>query len=150
MKFASGFEILEYAQTMAERLGSTTGVFSTATVERRSGMKRASWTVHTDRDAMKARLLSRERYPDRATARRDRWYGTYKGVPYVAGLQCRSGGQARRHHRHGCDGCTVIPEISKVVGELYVFQRTPSSLARINGRLSRKRSEQWKTERIGR
>src|SRR3546814_13108370 len=59
MKFASGFEILEYCQTMAERYGFYDRCLFHTTVERTEWDEaERRWTVRTDRgDAMRARLV---------------------------------------------------------------------------------------------
>ena len=59
MKFASGFEILEYCQTMAEKFGFYDKCLFHTTVERTDWDETTGrWTVHTDRgDAMNARYV---------------------------------------------------------------------------------------------
>ncbi|MEQ9124960.1 MAG: monooxygenase, partial [Alphaproteobacteria bacterium] len=59
MKFASGFEILEYCQEIAERNGFYDRCLFHTTVERTEWDEAAGrWTVHTDRgDAMRARYV---------------------------------------------------------------------------------------------
>ena len=51
------------------------------------------------------------------------------------GLQYRSKGQAGWHYRYRCHSRTGCPGIGQIVEELYVFQRTPSSIDAINARL---------------
>src|SRR5258707_608405 len=59
MKFASGFEILEYCQTMAERFGFYDHCLFHTTVQKTVWDEDSGrWTVHTDRgDAMRARFV---------------------------------------------------------------------------------------------
>src|SRR5258708_23805783 len=59
MKFASGFEILEYCQTMAERHGFYEHCLFHTTVERTTWDETTGrWTVFTDRgDTMRARYV---------------------------------------------------------------------------------------------
>ena len=59
MKFASGFEILEYCQTMAEKFGFYDHCLFHTTVEQTEWDEETGrWTVYTDRgDAMRARFV---------------------------------------------------------------------------------------------
>ncbi len=58
MKFASGFEILEYCQLMAKRFGFYDHCLFHTTVDKTEWDEdRARWTVSTDRgDAMQGRV----------------------------------------------------------------------------------------------
>ena len=153
MKFASGFEILEYAQSMAERFGFYDRCLFHTTVEKTVWNEESKrWTVHTDRgDAMKARfvVLANGILTAPRLARID-GMETYKGASfhtsrwdYNVDLEGKRVGIIGT----GATAVQVIPEISKVVGELYVFQRTPSSLDVRDQRATKPQEiEQWKTE----
>ncbi|PPR64662.1 MAG: Neopentalenolactone D synthase [Alphaproteobacteria bacterium MarineAlpha4_Bin2] len=153
MKFASGFEILEYAQSMAERFEFYDRCLFHTTVEKTvwdEGTKR--WTVHTDRgDAMKARfvVLANGILTAPRLARID-GMETYKGEAfhtsrwdYNVDLKGKRVGIIGT----GATAVQVIPEIAKVVGELHVFQRTPSSIDVRDQRVTEPQEiEQWKKE----
>ncbi|HEX4905668.1 MAG TPA: NAD(P)/FAD-dependent oxidoreductase, partial [Acidimicrobiales bacterium] len=134
MKFASGFEILEYCQRMAETFGFYERCLFHTTVERTTWDESTQrWTVHTDRgDAMKARVVV-----------------LANGIlttPKLARIQGMERFQGESFHTSrwhydvdlagkrvgiigtGATAVQVIPELAKVVGELYVFQRTPSTI----------------------
>ena len=134
MKFASGFEIFEYCQALADHIGFYEHCLFHTTVE---GMvwDEASrrWTVRTDRgDEMRARyvVLANGILTTPQLAR-------IEGMETFAGESFHTS-----RWRHDIDltgkrvgiigtGATavqVIPEIAKVAGELYVFQRTPSTI----------------------
>jgi cyclohexanone monooxygenase len=134
MKFASGFEIMEYCQQMAEKFAFYEHCLFHTTVDKTEWDEDAGrWTVYTNRgDAMKARYVilangilttpklanikgmekfegdafhtSRWRYDVDLTGKRVGIIGT------------------------GATAVQVIPEISNVVKELHVFQRTPSTI----------------------
>ncbi len=134
MKFASGFEILEYCQDMAEKFGFYEKCLFHTTVDRTDWDESTGrWTVHTDRgDAMRARyvILANGILTTPKLAR-------------IAGMEKFEGESfhTSRWNYHidledktvgiigtGATAVQVIPEIAKVVKELYVFQRTPSSI----------------------
>ena len=134
MKFASGFEILEYCQAMAEKFGFYDQTLFHTTVESSHWDETSRrWVVTTDRgDAMRARylVLANGILTTPKLARIDgmqdfegdsfhtsRW-------DYDIPLDGRRVGIIGT----GATAVQVIPEIAKVVGELYVFQRTPSSV----------------------
>lgn len=153
MKFASGFEILEYAQTMAERFDFYDRCLFHTTVEKTVWDEESKrWTVHTDRgDAMKARfvVLANGILTAPRLARID-GMETYKGASfhtsrwdYNVDLEGKRVGIIGT----GATAVQVIPEIAKVVGELYVFQRTPSSIDVRDQRETRPEEiAQWKKE----
>ncbi|HVM52105.1 MAG TPA: NAD(P)/FAD-dependent oxidoreductase [Acidimicrobiales bacterium] len=134
MKFASGFEILEYCQQMADRFGFYDRALFHTTVERTvwdEATKR--WTVHTNRgDAMRTRFVILAN-----------GILTTPKLARIAGME-RFEGEAFHTSRWNYDvdlagkrvgiigtGATavqVVPELAKVAGELYVFQRTPSTI----------------------
>jgi cyclohexanone monooxygenase len=134
MKFASGFEILEYCQMMAERSGFYDRcLFHTTVRETVWDERSCRWTVRTDRgDTMRARfvVLANGILTTPKLARID-GMETFKGESF----------HTSRWNYHvdltgsrvgiigtGATAVQVIPEIAKVVKELYVFQRTPSTI----------------------
>ena len=134
MKFASGFEIMEYCQTMAERFGFYDHCLFHTTVDRTEWDEAAErWTVYTDRgDAMRARyvVLANGILTTPKLAR-------IEGMEKFAGDSFHTSrwdydidleGKRVGIIGTGATAVQVIPEIAKVVGELYVFQRTPSSI----------------------
>ncbi|MGE0625693.1 MAG: flavin-containing monooxygenase [Pseudomonadales bacterium] len=134
MKFASGFEIMEYCQNMAEKFGFYDHCLFHTTVEKTEWDDAAGrWTVYTDRgDAMRARFVvlangilttpklaridGMEKFQGEAF-HTSRWN-------YHVDLEGKTVGIIGT----GATAVQVIPEIAKVVKELYVFQRTPSSI----------------------
>jgi len=134
MKFASGFEIMEYCQEMASKFGFYDHCLFHTTVERTDWDEETGrWTVHTDRgDAMRARyvILANGILTTPKLARIDGMQ-TFQGEAfhtsrwdYNVDLEGKRVGIIGT----GATAVQVIPEIAKVVGELYVFQRTPSSI----------------------
>ncbi|MGD8832099.1 MAG: NAD(P)/FAD-dependent oxidoreductase, partial [Pseudomonadales bacterium] len=153
MKFASGFEIMEYCQSMAEKFGFYDHCLFHTTVERTEWDEAAGrWTVFTDRgDAMRARyvILANGILTTPKLARID---GMQK-------FQGESFHTSRWNYHVDLEGKTVgiigtgatavqvIPEIAKVVKELYVFQRTPSSIdVRDQRATTPEEIETWKNE----
>ncbi len=134
MKFASGFEIMEYCQTMAETFGFYDHCLFHTTVDRTEWDEDAErWTVYTDRgDAMKARyvVLANGILTTPKLARingMEKFQGESFHTSrwdYTVDL----GGKRVGIIGTGATAVQVIPEIAKVVGELNVFQRTPSSI----------------------
>ena len=134
MKFASGFEILEYCQTMAEKFGFYDKCLFHTTVERTDWDETTGrWTVHTDRgDAMNARyvILANGILTSPKLAR-------IEGMEKFAGESFHT---SRWKYDVDLEGKTVgiigtgatavqaIPELAKVAQKLHVFQRTPSSI----------------------
>ncbi|MCA8926977.1 MAG: NAD(P)/FAD-dependent oxidoreductase, partial [Alphaproteobacteria bacterium] len=134
MKFASGFEILEYCQTMAERFGFYDRCLFHTTVEETTwDDDRGRWVVKTDRgDAMKARFVVLANgiltTPKLANIR---GMETYQGEAfhtsrwnYHVDLEGKRVGIIGT----GATAVQIVPEIAKVVKDLYVFQRTPSTI----------------------
>lgn len=134
MKFASGFEILEYCQAMAEKFGFYEHCLFHTTVERTVWDEETGrWTVYTDRgDAMRARFVI-----------------LANGIltsPKLARIEGMESFQGQAFHTSrwnydidlegkvvgiigtGATAVQAIPELAKVVKELYVFQRTPSTI----------------------
>jgi cyclohexanone monooxygenase len=153
MKFASGFEILEYCQAMATRFGFYDHCLFHTTVERTTWDEQTRrWTVVTDRgDAMKARyvVLANGILTSPRLAR-------IEGMQSFAGKSFHTSrwdydvdlsGKRVGIIGTGATAVQVIPEIAKVVGELYVFQRTPSSIdVRDQRATTEEQIEEWKQE----
>jgi cyclohexanone monooxygenase len=153
MRFASGFEIYEYCQSMAERFGFYDHCLFHTTVERTDWDEETGrWIVQTDRgDAMKARyvILANGILTTPKLARID-GMETFEGESfhtsrwrYDVPLEGKRVGIIGT----GATAVQVIPELAKVVGELYVFQRTPSTIDVRDQRATRPDEiEQWKKE----
>ncbi len=153
MKFASGFEIMEYCQAMAEKFGFYDHCLFHTTVERTEWDADAGrWTVYTDRgDAMQARFVILAN-----------GILTTPKLARIEGMQDFEGDSFHTSRWNydvdlagkrvgiigtGATAVQVIPEIAKVVGELYVFQRTPSSIdVRDQRATSEEEIENWKAE----
>jgi cyclohexanone monooxygenase len=153
MKFASGFEILEYCQAMANKFGFYDKCLFHTTVEQTDWDETTGrWTVHTDRDdAMRARyvILANGILTSPKLAR-------------IGGMETFAGDSfhtSRWHYDVDLEGKTVgiigtgatavqvIPELAKIVSDLYVFQRTPSSIdVRDQRATSPGEIESWKDE----
>ncbi len=134
MKFASGFEILEYCQKMAEKFGFYEHCLFHTNVEKTEwSEKEKAWTVYTDRgDKMRAkfvilangilttpklaRIEGMERFEGKSF-HTSRW-------DYQVDLKDKRVGIIGT----GATAVQTIPELAKIVKELYVFQRTPSSV----------------------
>ena len=134
MKFASGFEILEYCQSMAEKHGFYEHCLFHTTVERTVWDETAGrWTVYTDRgDKMRARyvVLANGILTTPKLARID-GMESFEGKAfhtsrwdYNVDLEGKRVGIIGT----GATAVQVIPEIAKVVRQLTVFQRTPSTI----------------------
>ena len=134
MKFASGFEILEYCQSMAEKFGFYEHCLFHTTVEQTEWDEETGrWTVTTDRgDAMRARfvILANGILTSPKLARID-GMETYQGEAfhtsrwnYDIDLQGKTIGIIGT----GATAVQAIPELAKVAKDLYVFQRTPSTI----------------------
>ena len=153
MKFASGFEILEYCQRMAERSGFYDRCLFHTTVERTAWDEAAGrWTVHTDRgDRMRARyvVLANGILTTPKLARIE-GMETFEGKAfhtsrwdYTVDLQGKRIGIIGT----GATAVQVVPEIAKVAKELYVFQRTPSSIdVRDQRATTQEEIERWSKE----
>ena len=134
MKFASGFEILEYCQAMAERSGFHDHCLFHTTVQQTEWDETTGlWTVFTDRgDKMRARcvVLANGILTTPKLARIE-GMETFEGKAfhtsrwdYTVDLEGKRVGIIGT----GATAVQAIPELAKVVKELYVFQRTPSSI----------------------
>jgi len=134
MKFASGFEILEYCQSMAERFGFYEHcLFHTTVEETEWNEADARWTVRTDRgDAMRARfvVLANGILTSPKLARIE-GMETFEGESFHTSrwdYDVDLAGKRVGIIGTGATAVQAIPELAKVVGELFVFQRTPSTI----------------------
>jgi cyclohexanone monooxygenase len=134
MKFASGFEIFEYCQKMAEKFGFYDHCLFHTTVEKTEWDEDAGrWIVYTNRgDAMRARYLV---YANGilTTPKLARIEGmeTFQGEAFHTSrwkYNVALDGKRVGIIGTGATAVQVIPELAKIVGELYVFQRTPSTI----------------------
>jgi cyclohexanone monooxygenase len=134
MKFASGFEILEYCQRLADKFGFYEHCLFHTTVERTDWDEAAGrWVVKTDRgDAMRARfvILANGILTTPKLAR-------IEGMETFAGESFHTSrwdynvdlrGKTVGIIGTGATAVQAIPELAKIVKDLYVFQRTPSSI----------------------
>src|ERR1700747_1241837 len=134
MKFASGFEILEYCQNMAEKFGFYDHCLFHTTVEATTWDEASGrWIVETDRgDKRRARFVVLAN-----------GILTTPKLARIAGMEKFKGDSFHtsrwnynidlRGKRVGIIGTgatavQAVPELAKIVGQLYVFQRTPSSI----------------------
>ena len=134
MKFASGFEILEYCQLMAEKLDFYDRCLFHTTVERTEWDEATGrWTVSTNRgDKMRARyvVLANGSLTTPKLARIE-GMETFKGEAFHTSrwnYHVDLTGKRVGIIGTGASAVQVVPEIAKVVKELYVFQRTPSTI----------------------
>ena len=134
MKFASGFEILDYCQSMAERFGFYDKCLFHTTVEQTSWSEEAGrWSVRTDRgDVMKARfvLLANGILTTPKLARIE-GMEEFKGESFHTSrwdYEVDLTGKRVGIIGTGATSVQAVPELAKVVKELFVFQRTPSSI----------------------
>jgi cyclohexanone monooxygenase len=153
MKFASGFEILEYCQAMAERSGFYDRCLFHTTVEKTVWDETtARWTVFTDRgDKMRARyvVLANGILTTPKLARIE-GMETFRGESFHTSrwdYNIDLKGKRVGIIGTGATAVQVIPEIAKVVKELYVFQRTPSTIdVRDQRATTQAEIEAWKKE----
>ena len=134
MKFASGFEILEYCQAMAAKFGFYDHCLFHTTVEKTEWDETTGmWTVHTDRgDAMRARyvILANGILTSPKLARIE-GMETFQGDAFHTSrwnYNIDLDGKRVGIIGTGATAVQAIPELAKVVGELHVFQRTPSTI----------------------
>ncbi len=134
MKFASGFEILEYCQNMAQKFGFYDHcLFHTTVAGTTWDEGSGRWIVETDRgDKMRARFVILAN-GILTTPKLARIAGMekFKGVSfhtsrwnYNIDLRGKTVGIIGT----GATAVQAVPELAKIVGQLYVFQRTPSSV----------------------
>jgi cyclohexanone monooxygenase len=134
MKFASGFEILEHCQRVAQKFGFYDHCLFHTTVEATTWDEASGrWIVETDRgDQMRARFVILAN-----------GILTTPKLARIAGMEKLKGDSFHtsrwnynldlRGKRVGIIGTgatavQAIPELAKIVEQLYVFQRTPSSI----------------------
>jgi cation diffusion facilitator CzcD-associated flavoprotein CzcO len=153
MKFASGFEILEYCQKIAEKYGFYDRcLFHTTVGETTWNDDAGRWTVTTDRgDKMRARyvVLANGILTTPRLARID-GMETFEGDAfhtsrwdYNVDLKNKRVGIIGT----GATAVQAVPELAKIVKELYVFQRTPSSIdVRDQRETTQEEIETWKKE----
>ena len=153
MKFASGFEIFEYCQKMAAKFGFYDHCLFHTTVERTEWDEKAGrWIVYTNRgDAMRARYLV--------------YANGILTTPKLARIEGMETFQGKSFHTSrwnynvalegkrigiigtGATAVQVIPELAKIAGELYVFQRTPSTIdIRDQRETTKEEIAQWSQE----
>ena len=153
MKFASGFEIMEYCQGLAEKFGFYKRCLFHTTVEKTVWDETTSkWTISTDRgDEMKARfvVLANGLLTSPRLARIE-GMETFKGESfhtsrwnYDVDLSNKVVGIIGT----GATAVQTIPELAKTVKELFVFQRTPSSIdVRDQRETTQEEVQTWKRE----
>ena len=134
MKFASGFEILEYCQSIAEKHGFYDRCLFHTTVDETIWDEATSrWTVVTDRgDRMRARyvILANGILTTPKLARIE-GMETFKGDAFHTSrwdYNIDLAGKRVGIIGTGATAVQAVPELAKIVKELYVFQRTPSSI----------------------
>ena len=134
MKFASGFEILEYCQSIAEKFGFFDRcLFHTTVDETIWDEATRRWTVITDRgDQMRAKyvVLANGILTTPKLARID-GMETFQGDAFHTSrwdYNIDLAGKRVGIIGTGATAVQVIPELAKIVKALYVFQRTPSSI----------------------
>jgi cyclohexanone monooxygenase len=134
MKFASGFEILEYCQMMAERSGFYDRcLFHTTVQETVWDEGSGRWIVRTNRgDTMRARfVVLANGILTAPKLARIKGMETFKGESFHTSrwnYHVDLAGKRVGIIGTGATAVQVIPEIAKAVKELYVFQRTPSTI----------------------
>lgn len=153
MKFAGGFEIMEYCQSMATEFGFYDRCLFHTTVENTEWDEESGrWTVRTDRgDAMRARyvVLANGILTTPKLARIE-GMETFQGDAfhtsrwrYDVDLTDKKVGIIGT----GATAVQAVPELAKIVGELFVFQRTPSSIdVRDQRETTEEEKETWKNE----
>ena len=153
MKFASGFEIFEYCQKMAERFGFYDHcLFHTEVTDASWDDVAERWIVSTNRgDVMRAkhlvlangvlttprlaRIAGMDKFQGKSfhTARWD----------YDVDLKGKRVGIIGT----GATAVQVVPEIAKMAGQLHVFQRTASTIdVRDQRETTEEEIEEWKKE----
>ena len=153
MKFAAGFEIMEYCQKLAEKYGFYKQCLFHTTVESTDwDQSNERWIVKTNRgDSMLARyvVLANGILTTPKLAR-------IKGMKRFSGDAFHTSrwnynidltGKRVGIIGTGATAVQVIPEIAKIVKSLFVFQRTPSSIdVRDQRETSPEEIERWKNE----
>jgi cation diffusion facilitator CzcD-associated flavoprotein CzcO len=153
MKFASGFEIFEYCQKMAEKFGFYDHcLFHTAVTGVDWDEQTERWTVRTTRgDVMRSRFVILANGV-LTTPRLARIAGmeTFGGESFHTSrwdYDVELAGKRIGVIGTGATAVQAIPEVAKVAGHLYVFQRTPSTIdVRDQRATSPEQIETWKHE----
>jgi cyclohexanone monooxygenase len=134
MKFASGFEILEYCQSMAQNFGFYDHCLFHTTVQATTWDEESGrWIVETDRgDKMRARfVLLANGILTTPKLARIAGMEKFKGESFHTSrwnYEIDLRGKRVGIIGTGATAVQAIPELAKTVGELYIFQRTPSSI----------------------
>ena len=134
MKFASGFEIFEYCQKMAEKFGFYDRCLFHTTVKKTEWDEDAGrWIVYTNRgDAMRARyLIQANGILTTPKLARIEGMETFQGESFHTSrwrYDVALDGKRVGIIGTGATTVQVIPELAKVAAELHVFQRTPSTI----------------------
>lgn len=153
MKFASGFEIMEHCQRIAEKTGFYDKTLFHTTVEETTwDESNKRWIIKTDRgDEMSARYVVMANgiltTPRLAKIKgQDLFQGDAFHTArwrYDVDLTGKRVGVIGT----GATGVQVIPEVAKVAKELYVFQRTPSTIdVRDQRETTDEEIERWSNE----
>src|SRR4051812_24851831 len=154
MKFASGFEIFEYCQRMAEKFDFYEHCLFHTTVEKTEwDEENARWTVFTDRgDAMRARfVILANGILTTPKLARIQGMEKFEGESFHTSrwnYNVKLEGKRVGIIGTGATAVQAIPELAKVVGELFVFQRTPSTIdVRDQRETTAEERETWSAER---
>ncbi len=153
MKFASGFEIMEYCQKFAKKFNFYERcLFHTTVEETKWDEDDRRWSVHTNRgDAMRARyVILANGILTTPKLAKIQGMGSFAGESfhtsrwnYDTDLTNKRVGIIGT----GATAVQVIPEIAKAVKELFVFQRTPSSIdVRDQRETTSEEMSTWQTE----
>ena len=153
MKFASGFEILEYCQNMADKFGFYDHCLFHTTVQQTVwDEETARWTVYTDRgDAMRARfiVLANGILTSPKLARIE-GMETFAGDAFHTSrwnYNVELEGKRVGIIGTGATAVQAVPELAKIAKELYVFQRTPSTIdVRDQRATTPEEVEEWRGE----
>jgi cation diffusion facilitator CzcD-associated flavoprotein CzcO len=155
-KYAPGEEIRQYARAVARRFDLyRAACFQTAVTELRWDDENTEWVVRTDRDdritarhvVFSGGTLDRPKLPGIPgidtfaghTFHTSRWDYDYTGGTAEGGLT----GLADKRVAlvgTGATGIQVVPHLGRDAGQLYVFQRTPST---VDYRGNRPTDEEW-------
>ena len=153
MKFASGFEILEYCQNMAEKFGFYDRCLFHTTVDQTVWDEDAArWTVVTDRgDKMRARyvILANGILTTPKLAKIDGMEKFQGEAFHTSRWNYHVDLKDKRIGIIGTGATSVqaVPELAKIAKELHVFQRTPSSIdVRDQRETTDEERKQWATE----
>ena len=153
MKFASGFEILEYCQNMAEKFGFYDRCLFHTTVDQTVWDEDAArWTVITDRgDKMRARyvILANGILTTPKLAKIDGMEKFQGEAFHTSRWNYHVELKDKRIGIIGTGATSVqaVPELAKIAKELHVFQRTPSSIdVRDQRETTDEERKQWANE----